>query len=128
MGTTIHNMTEVRQADGTWEAVIDDPDKGPRSVPDIYRDYDLFAVIADVRNDGYRVPISGPRGVPKDVSCDWAKAVVTQVPGHWHDHSWVTLAELEAYDWGEDGPPDILEELRTRGGPDDVRMVFAFDT
>lgn len=58
------------------------------------RSYDVFAVLANVRNGtwGDLPPLSQPRGVPQDCS------VVPDCFGG-HSQSWVTLAELLAYNW-----------------------------
>lgn len=73
------------------------------------RNYDLFAILADVRNGrgfagidtGDRFnPIAEPRGVPTDATDAYKEEVE-----HWgidgHSHSWFTLAELKAYDWDQ---------------------------
>lgn len=66
------------------------------------RNYDVFAMLADVRNghgfagvdtgDGF-VPIAAPRGFPPDVSEYVRRQSVDHTP------SWVSLDELNAYDW-----------------------------
>lgn len=71
------------------------------------RNYNLFAILADVRNgsgfagcdtgDGF-VPISKPRGLPDDVS-EQVNADATRWDGDGHSHSWLTVEELLAYDW-----------------------------
>lgn len=71
------------------------------------RNYDLFAILANVRNgygfagsdtgDGF-VPIASPRGVPDDAT-DIYRQWVDQWSGDGHSHSWFTVAELMAYDW-----------------------------
>lgn len=73
-----------------------------------HRDYDAFAILADVRNgrgfagcdtgDGF-TPIANPKGTnPPGASAQY-RALVK----HWgldgHSHSWLTLAELLAYPW-----------------------------
>lgn len=71
------------------------------------RNYDLFAMLADVRNgrgfagcrtgEGF-APIAAPKGLPEDASpevADWAEG--RDVDGH--SHSYLTLTELLAYDW-----------------------------
>jgi hypothetical protein len=71
------------------------------------RNYDLFAVLADVRNgygfagvdtgDGFK-PIRKPKGLPKDASREVrAESESWGIDGH--SHSWFTVAELLAYDW-----------------------------
>ena len=44
------------------------------------------------------VPINDPRGVPKDVSVGYTKWV-DDWGGDGHSHSWLTVAEIMAYDW-----------------------------
>jgi hypothetical protein len=61
------------------------------------RNYDLFAVLADVRNyNGIITPISPPKGIPEDVS-----PVIREEIEYWdsdgHSHSYLTLKELKDY-------------------------------
>lgn len=115
MGCDIHEYVEVRGEDGRWRVIgerREDPTYpgefeffgGPL---DIDRNYNLFAILADVRNGrgfagcdtGNRLtPIADPRGLPED--CD---PVTRAESDRWgcdgHSHSWATLAELLAYDW-----------------------------
>ena len=106
--------------------------RGKRHVP-FYdnRNYDVFAILADVRNgrgfagvdtgDGF-IPIDNPRGLPEDVSDE-----VMKESEHWgldgHSHSWFTLRELLEYDWDQKtthrGVVDSKEytECKERGKP-----------
>lgn len=71
------------------------------------RNYDLFAILADVRNgsgfagcdtgDGF-VPIDEPRGLPVDVSPE-VKADSDRWDCDGHSHSWFGLKELLSYNW-----------------------------
>lgn len=71
------------------------------------RNYNLFSILANVRNgygfagidtgDGF-IPISEPKGIPKDAS-DFYKQEVKSWNGDGHSHSWLTLKEIEDYDW-----------------------------
>lgn len=62
------------------------------------RNYELFAILANVRNGDNFKPISEPRGVPKDVS--WlVKKAVNGMNGDGHSHSYFTLEELVKFDW-----------------------------
>lgn len=73
------------------------------------RNYDLFAILADVRNgrgfagcdtgDGFK-PIVDPRGVPEDAS-EVYKKMVEEWGIDGHSHSWVTLDEIKAYNWSQ---------------------------
>ena len=99
MGCDIHTNVEVRQADGSWKihegSFIDN------------RNYDLFAILANVRNGfGFAgvttgagfVPMAEPRGVPEDASPEY-RAEAEQWDGDGHSHSYFTVAEMLAYDW-----------------------------
>ncbi|MCC6314194.1 MAG: hypothetical protein IT337_09265 [Thermomicrobiales bacterium] len=68
------------------------------------RNYDVFAMLAGVRNgmgfagcdtgDGF-VPIAEPRGFPADLSV-YMRRAAERVE---HTPSWLNLSELESYDW-----------------------------
>lgn len=90
-----------------------------RKAPLADRNYDLFALLADVRNGygfagtprGDRIePLDEPRGVPDDASYGWLE-VVDSWSVDMHSHSWFTLAELIA--WQEEGR---LKPKMTRTG------------
>ncbi len=102
MGCDIHEWVERKAANG-WEMTDVNLNIG--------RNYDLFGMLADVRNgvgfagvdmgDGF-VPVLGrgepTRGVPDDASPEYRSEVESwECDGH--SHSWLTLAELKAYDW-----------------------------
>lgn len=96
MGCDIHIKVE-RRVDGAWQDV---PWKGVLPEDFDGRNYDLFGVLADVRNGtwGEEMPtIAQPRGWPKDSPTDGEN----DGDGWCGDHSfsWVTLAELQAYPW-----------------------------
>lgn len=116
MGCDIHFYVE-RRVDGrwttadTWEPSKYD-DTGGLHVDykkAFYssRNYDLFGILADVRNgrwfagvdtgEGF-VPISAPRDLPDDVTPDVRRAS-DDWGGDGHSHSFFTVAELLAYDW-----------------------------
>lgn len=73
------------------------------------RSYDLFAILANVRNgrgfagcktgEGF-VPMTDDRGVPDDVSAD-GRAYLDGYGGDGHSHTYMTLAEIFAYDWDQ---------------------------
>lgn len=112
MGCDIHMGVEVRR-DGVWTARAkmntEYPGEHYREWEEPYdgRNYDLFAILANVRNGrgfagiltgGGFNPIAEPRGIPEDASPeyrDWAG----EMGGDGHSHSWFTVAELMAYDW-----------------------------
>jgi hypothetical protein len=83
----------------------------------VERDYELFSVLAGVRGDA--PAISQPRGVPKDASSafrGFAKQISEELPGAVHSHSWLTLAELLAYDLGQEFYDDSLVTERDAEG------------
>jgi len=89
----------VKDEDG-WMNVI-----GPSFYDD--RNYNLFAILADVRNgrgfagvktgEGF-VPIDQPRGTPEDAS-ETYRQLVKSWDSDGHSHSYFTLRELLDYDW-----------------------------
>lgn len=114
MGCDIHFFVE-RRVDGKWKTA-DEWQRGKydatRIVPrgDGYygnRNYDLFAILANVRNgrgfagiktgEGF-VPMSEPRGIPDD-ACPEYRAYAESWGDDGHSHSYLTVAEIMAYDW-----------------------------
>lgn len=104
------------------------------------RNYGLFAVLADIRNDGSIEPISEPRGLPTDIS----KRLFVE-RGQWganaHSASYFTLAELieQLPNYLNSPLESMLNELKgqyillfSKGGEfkhaDRLRVVFWFDT
>jgi len=99
MGCDIHLYVEKKSVDGQWICVAKDAYGG--------RNYNLFSILADVRNgrgfagcktgEGFN-PISKPKGLPADVS-----AVVQEESDGWsgdgHSHSYLTLSEILGFDW-----------------------------
>lgn len=71
------------------------------------RNYNFFAILADVRNgrgfagvstgDGFN-PIDSPRGLPGDISIE-VKRHSDRDGVDGHSHSYITLKELLEYDW-----------------------------
>lgn len=71
------------------------------------RNYTVFAVLADVRNDGEVEPICEPRGLPTDM-CLAAPRINEDGDDEEsyefgdHSFSWLTVAEVLAYPWDQD--------------------------
>lgn len=118
MGTDIHIAVEVRNPEGGWTSADEwESEIENEGTPEQYtswhipyekqiytgRNYDLFAILANVRNgtgfagvktgDGFNV-IADPRGLPED--CDER---IREWSDWGHSHSWLTLAEILAFDW-----------------------------
>jgi len=117
MGCDIHLYVE-RKINGKWVSAdkwTPDEEESERKVvtydDSFYngRNYSLFAILADVRNEGTAYDpndavdaefnvIVPPRGIPKD-ACSSVKAEAVVWDWDGHNHSWLTLAELLAFDW-----------------------------
>lgn len=147
MGADIHTYVETFR-DGRWQhetgALVTPIDQwSDPAAPFDWRHYPMFGFLAGVRD--HDVPtIAQPRGLPDDVS---PEVRAENADGEWyHSASWLTLAELLAYDgydqptktrYGFTGPLreglgpmffQHLDELGKLGRPEDVRVVFWFDS
>lgn len=136
MGCDIHFYTE-KKVNGKWESADklsknkyydkNDPD-GEQEFEIAYgdrlydgRNYNLFAILADVRNgrgfagddtgDGFK-PISDPKGLPEDC-CDFIKGQCETWGGDGHSHSYFTVKELLEYDWTQKTTIRTIMDLRT---------------
>lgn len=107
MGTDIHCFVEKRNKKGVWEQITGfETSWGTDAVSPLEdRNYDMFAVLADVRNGvgfagvptGEPVePISEPRGLPYDISDEVFKELDHE--GWLHNVSWLTVQDLLDYD------------------------------
>lgn len=99
--------------------------------PSDMRNYDWFAILADVRNgrgfagiktgQGF-VPISQPRGVPHNASAEW-KQYVREWGADLHSTSWLDVDDFDDYNWNQVSMKvgvitiKSYEELRGSGGP-----------
>lgn len=110
MGCDIHAAIEYKEG-SEWKAILmpnkyfakwGDEKELTASV-DIGRNYDVFAILGNVRNgsgfagtdtgEGF-VPMSDGRGVPTDIS-EAAKEALSNE----HSATWVTLTDIMNYDW-----------------------------
>lgn len=105
------------------------------STNEIYweRNYYLFSILADVRNDGSVKPISQERGIPKDASSGYLY-MVNRWRGDAHSHSYFTLKELMEIDWNKyetqylNNFIDVIGNLSSiDSNPEKVRICFFFD-
>lgn len=89
MGCDIHVFGETKNAEGSYSRV---------DVGDILydRNYAVFGFLAGVRNYSDVEPISEPRGIPDDACPEVAEEVRMSAD---HSYSWLTLAELRAFDY-----------------------------
>lgn len=155
MGCDIHPVVQRRVGD-KWETVPTPPDLLDEygDPPWATRNYVTFGILAGVRDD-YLQEIAEPRGLPPDIPSTferlkaegkaWAALDSREsVDGYdlgEHSFSWVTLRELAGFDFEQPHPNndggrvgDVtgiqgwLPYLASLGAPDDVRLVFGFDS
>lgn len=146
MGCDIHTYVEVRDGN-TWKLsqkpIFHDDEGNASWDPFSWRSYAMFTLLAGVSNQGYGItPISEPRGIPADIS-EPLRSILAGKDWWLHSHSWLTLRELQAVDATQEvdyrgertalgdflgGFFDDVAALAQLGNPDDVRVVFAFDS
>jgi len=142
MSTDIFPQVQ-RRAQGSWNNVTL-PEPADKVLNE--RNYEVFSVLADVRNHYGVPPICPPKGPPPE------RVGSSPAPDDvFHSETWLTLAELQAYDW-TGGPiwnglvkpfraepyplhevtarfrETILPALAALGDPDDVRVQMIFDS
>ena len=88
MGCDIHAHVEIKYA-GNWMHYAN---------PRINRWYDLFSLMANVRNEeighaGYIRPIAQPRGIPRDAT-PTTKLCAKEYGADGHSHSWLSSEEV----------------------------------
>jgi hypothetical protein len=109
MGADIQCYAEKRSLSvGGWELIknfnsfpFGDNDAVYRS-----RDYDIFSVLANVRNQNNIIPISKPRGLPADISDEAMKKFCICIEEEnlkdlGYEYSWVTSEKIDQ--WLETG-------------------------
>jgi hypothetical protein len=124
MGSDIHIVIQRQEPDGAWREVPyqrvftvlgDKPVDGFPVAPDAFtnRNYDLFAVLADVRNGVGFAGVETGEGWPsiapeRGLPVGFDKKAVLPNPAYieegsrWlgdHSFTWVGLDELKAFDW-----------------------------
>lgn len=116
MGTDIHPYIE-RRINGKWTLLNPQPERFPKDYdePRIHaRNYDVFAILADVRNgagfagvktgEGFN-PISKPRGLPHDLSEELKREYDPNddSANYLGDHSfsWLIFREIFDYDYNQ---------------------------
>lgn len=111
MGCDIHTYVEIKKYVNNEEKWVSadyyeknpyydelDNDEKQFSIVHIFegRDYGLFSILADVRNDAGNTPICDPKGLPDDC-CDEIKEEYEHCSDIDHSHSYFTLKELKDY-------------------------------
>lgn len=118
MGCDIH-ITAERKVGDKYEAVTESVfpyeygNDGFISAPFDWRSYGMFGFLADVRNYAAAPPIAPPRGWPDDAS-KGANEEYEQWSGDAHTPSWLSVAELSAFDYDQ---PVEDRRVRVQLGP-----------
>jgi hypothetical protein len=89
MGDNIKGYLEIN--DGLWQTVEEIPDD---------RHYDLFGLLADVRNYVNATPISKPKGVPNTMGKKTEMSIETY-DMYGYGYSYLTIEEIDNYDWNQ---------------------------
>jgi hypothetical protein len=89
MGCDIHPYLEIKEK-RTWKL------KEPLN---LNRDYDMFGILAEVRNYVNAKPISEQKGFPKDASVKVRQYYEDYNDGH--SASFLTWKEISEYDWNQ---------------------------
>lgn len=150
MGCDIHTFVEKRNKEtNQWEFVkddvfsLDDYDKEyfkKEKSSEIFgwRSYRMFSILNNVRNNYGIIPMyDTDRGFPDDIS----KEVKMEYDSYSnHSESYLTAKELTDFDYDKKATENEsyrdclgdfffkhLEELKSLGDPDEIRVVFWFD-
>lgn len=133
MGCDIHSISQYKDPFCGWVTKT-------LHVGDDQRNYDSFAVMADVRNNGEWTPIAEARYLPEDTE----EILALNYDLGEHSRSYLTLFEIERaikklskrkgnllaslpYLIAVEKELFIVAEL-TKSKPKDVRIVFGFDS
>jgi hypothetical protein len=126
MGCDIHIIVEkFNKEKNIWESLKDKEDTDLVANLDS-RNYILFAKLAGVRNYNDYIPLSEPRGVPKDASKEWKK-LLKDWGQDIHSESYYLFSELvyaKGYSKHWDKGLDALQE---KYPTDTLRLMFGFD-
>jgi hypothetical protein len=117
------------QANETDEEYEERIEQFEDNIPDLNvdRNYDLFAYLANVRNNGTIVPLSFPKKSPKDISKD-AKRIYNHFGDHLHSRTWFTTVELLCFDLLKYGGEDLLEMVQEAHNKCTLsRFLISFD-
>lgn len=140
MGTDIYLQAQIKRGEHWETATLPEEATG-------WRNYAVFAVLADIRNYEDLPVIAPPRGLPADLRAQGVVDPANQ-DACFHSTSWLSLEELQRYDW--EGPAwqsllptlggpvprhwqtrhfreVVLPALARLGPPQEVRIVFSFD-
>ena len=135
MGCDIHMVLQVKH-DKKWNTIEE---------ISLYRNYELFGILAEVRDNTHK-PISHAKGLPKDVVLDKDNkinflhldysGIADKLWLGEHNYSYLTAKELLKYKWNkvkEVIPSELVNllerlQLLPKKEQENVRIVFGFDS
>lgn len=114
MGCDIHGWLEIRTGE-SWRAAH----KVPRD-----RTYDMFGILAGVRNYVNAEPISEPRGLdPEDLSF-WAKDDYNGWLADAHGASWLNWKDISEYDWTQISMDGRVSVVNLETGEEKIKASY----
>ncbi|CQR51434.1 hypothetical protein [Paenibacillus riograndensis] len=96
----IDKSKERGESSAYWERLLEELRQGTMDYIYDGRHYLLFEVLAGVRAAHDLKPVSNPKGLPEDISPEAGESAESW-GGDGHSHSWLTAAELLAYNWDQ---------------------------
>jgi hypothetical protein len=96
MGCDIHYLVQTKRENGEWK------NEGiPEDASFYGRNYELFAILASVRNYYGIKPICTPKGLPLDLSEEDRENLEDIYTGDAHSFSYYSLKDIKEYDWDQ---------------------------
>ncbi|EJW19182.1 hypothetical protein M5X00_17335 [Paenibacillus alvei] len=105
-----------------WETRLQEEEAGTFNFLHDGRNYNLFSILAGVRNNHRISAISEPRGLPDDVT-EKVESISDEWGSDGHSHSYLSATELVQFDWNQfiklEGWVDAnnYKEFKEKGSP-----------
>ena len=112
MGCDIHGFLEIRQK--SWICL--------KEIPKI-RCYDIFGILAGVRNYINAKPISAPKGIPEDAS-EEALEKINMWVFYGHSYSWLDWHEIKSYNWNQKFKDRKLSKIDKKTGKELSKALY----
>ena len=114
MGCDIHGCLEIIHSETYVKGICNIPRD---------RDYDLFGILAGVRNYVDAAPISEPKGLPEMLSWQ-AKDEAEGYGSDGHFHSWLTWKEIKDYDWNQVSQDGRISVVNLETGEERMKASY----
>ena len=116
MGCDIHIWLELVHSEDYVECLHGAPDN---------RSYDLFGLLAGVRNYIDTKPISEPRGWPEKVSWQ-AREEYEGYGTDGHSHSWLTVKDFKEHDWNYESVDGRVSTIDLSTGEEKGKASYTY--